>query len=59
MTFVFPAKFDDRTSEVIIGGKDGLDINTGSPYLDIFGAVFIVLAIALGLRLINRRWPQA
>ncbi len=29
-------------------------VDTGNPYLDIFGVVFIVLALAWGFRLINR-----
>jgi hypothetical protein len=32
-----------------------VEVDTGSPYLDIFGAVFVVLAIALGMSLIKRR----
>jgi hypothetical protein len=34
-----------------------VDVNTGNAFLDIGGAIIIVLAIALGLRLINARWP--
>lgn len=30
------------------------ELDTGNPYLDIAGIIIIVLAIALGLKLINR-----